>query len=292
MTKADFGLYITRRSLPAIETFEYYTRCIRLLPQEFTTLWVEDHLQWEEIPTLECLTTLSFLAAEFPHFRVGSLVLSQAYRNPALVAKMAANIQLLSQGRLILGIGAGWKEDEYFAYGYPFPTAKTRLEQLEEAILVIRSMWASSPTTFNGKYYQIRNAHCEPSPSSPIPLLIGGGGEQKTLRLVAHYADWWNFNSCTPEEYARKVVILKKYCDEVGRDFTEIKLTYAAWVSIAENPSQLMRDTQRHIIAGNAAEVARELKKFCEIGVTHFILKFPDVSTLDQFAEDVIPYCL
>jgi len=286
----DFGLYITRRSLPVSETFEYYRRCIQILPAGFTTLWMEDHLQWEEIPTLECLTTLSYLAAEYPNFRVGSLVLSQAYRNPALVAKMAANIQLLSQGRLILGIGAGWKEDEFSAYGYPYPTTKTRLEQLEEAIIVIRSMWTSSPATSFGQYYQIQNAYCEPRPSPLIPLLIGGGGERHTLRLVARYADWWNFNSCTAKEYARKVVILKKHCDEVGRNFTEIKLTYSAWLSIAEISSQLMRAPQRHIIAGNASEVIRELKQFCEIGVTHFILKFPNLSTINYFISAVMPH--
>lgn len=290
MDNVDFGLYITRRSLPVSETFEYYRRCIQILPAGFTTLWMEDHLQWEEIPTLECLTTLSYLAAEYPNFRVGSLVLSQAYRNPALVAKMAANIQLLSQGRLILGIGAGWKEDEFSAYGYPYPTTKTRLEQLEEAIIVIRSMWTSSPATSFGQYYQIQNAYCEPRPSPLIPLLIGGGGERHTLRLVARYADWWNFNSCTAKEYARKVVILKKHCDEVGRNFTEIKLTYSAWLSIAEISSQLMRAPQRHIIAGNASEVIRELKQFCEIGVTHFILKFPNLSTINYFISAVMPH--
>jgi alkanesulfonate monooxygenase SsuD/methylene tetrahydromethanopterin reductase-like flavin-dependent oxidoreductase (luciferase family) len=124
MAKIDFGLYLTRRDFPISETLEYYQRCIRILPVGFSTLWMEDHLQWDKVPTLECLTTLSYLAAEFPNFRLGSLVLCQSYRNPALVAKMAATLQLLSGGRLILGIGVGWKEDEYSSYGYPFPTTK------------------------------------------------------------------------------------------------------------------------------------------------------------------------
>lgn len=292
MNNVDFGLYLTRRDIPAQQSFEYYQSCIQSLPSGFTTLWMEDHLQWESIPTLECLTTLSFLAAKFPRFWLGSLVLSQSFRNPALVAKMAANIQLLSQGRLILGLGAGWKEDEYAAYGYPYPTLGTRLEQLEEAICVIKSMWSSLATTFTGQHYHIQSAYCEPRPLRPIPLLIGGGGEKETLRLVARYADWWNFNSCTIEEYARKLAILRDHCDRVGRDFAEIKLTYAAWVSIAENPLELMQDPRRHIIAGNSLEVIREFKQFCNLGVTHFILKFPDIRTLNSFNKSVLPFLL
>ncbi|HEU5377378.1 MAG TPA: LLM class flavin-dependent oxidoreductase [Ktedonobacteraceae bacterium] len=292
MNNVDFGLYLTRRDIPAQQSFEYYQSCIQSLPSGFTTLWMEDHLQWESIPTLECLTTLSFLAAKFPHFRLGSLVLSQSFRNPALVAKMAANIQLLSQGRLILGLGAGWKEDEYAAYGYPYPTIGTRLEQLEEAICVIKSMWSSLPATFMGQHYRVQSAYCEPQPLMPIPLLIGGGGEKETLRLVARYADWWNFNSCTIEEYTRKLAILRDHCDRVGRDFAEIKLTYAAWVSIAENPLELMQDPRRHIIAGNPLDVIREFKQFCNLGVTHFILKFPDIRTLNSFNKSVLPFLL
>jgi alkanesulfonate monooxygenase SsuD/methylene tetrahydromethanopterin reductase-like flavin-dependent oxidoreductase (luciferase family) len=164
------------------------------------------------------------------------------------------------------------------------------LEQLEEAVQIIRAMWISQPVTSIGNYYRIRDAYCEPQPSPPIPLLIGGGGELGTLRLVARYADWWNFNSCTTEEYARKAAILKNHCNDVGRDFREIKLTYASWLSITENPSQLKQDSRRHIIAGNASEVLRELKRFHEIGVTHFILKFPNISDLKHFTTDVMPY--
>jgi len=137
MSTIEFGLMLQPfpTNFPRPELFEYNRRLIRTLSQGFTTLWVEDHLQLGETSTPECMTTLSYFAGEFPQFRVGSLVLCQSYRNPALVAKMAANLQLLSGGRFILGLGAGWKEDEYEAYGYPFPDTKTRLEELEEGEL-------------------------------------------------------------------------------------------------------------------------------------------------------------
>src|SRR5207248_2769430 len=143
----------TQRDFPGRQLFDYNRRLIRTLSPGFTTLWAEDHLQWGETATIECLTTLTYFAAEFPTLRVGSLVMSQAYRNPALLAKMAANLQCISGGRFILGLGAGWKEEEYRAYGYPFPDARTRVDELEEAILIIKSMWATRPASFTGKHY-------------------------------------------------------------------------------------------------------------------------------------------
>jgi len=187
----DFGLMLraTQPYTTMSEVHEYNLCCIRTLSSGFTTLWLEDHLQLGETDVLECLTTLSFLAGQFPSLRLRTLVLAQSYRNPALLGKMAANFQFLTGNRLILGLGTGWKEEEYLAYGYPFPTTKTRFDQLEEAIQVIRSMWTSQPATFFGKYYKLQNAYCKPQPSHTIPLLIGGGGERRTLGLVAQYAD-------------------------------------------------------------------------------------------------------
>lgn len=295
MNKVDFGLIIrpTPYDLPANELVEYNWLSIQALPPIFTTLWVEDHFQWGENPALECLTTLSFLIAKFPNFRLGTLVLNQSHFNPALLAKMAANLQLLSGGRLILGLGVGWREDENRAYGYPFPLSKIRLDQLEEAILLIQSMWTSRPANFAGKYYQIQDAYCEPQPSPQIPLLVGGGGEQKTLRLVARYANWWNFNSCSFEVYAHKVSVLKDYCNIIGRDPAEIRLTYSANISVAEDPMQLVQHPQfpkKRFITGNATEVVRELERFCDIGVTHFMLKFPNLATQEHFVTAVVPH--
>jgi alkanesulfonate monooxygenase SsuD/methylene tetrahydromethanopterin reductase-like flavin-dependent oxidoreductase (luciferase family) len=217
-------------------------------------------------------------------------VLCQSYRNPALTAKMGANLQLLSKGRFILGLGAGWKEDEYHAYGYPFPDTKTRLEELEEAAIIVKAMWSSSPATFVGQHYDIRDAYCEPQPYPPIPLLIGGGGEEKTLAIVARRADWWNFNSCSVEEYAHKVTILKDHCDRVERDLAAIKKTYLGTVSVSENSDQVVRSSQKHFVAGNSTEVIQELERFIAVGVTHFMFRFLDPESLERFVETVVPH--
>ena len=292
MANIDFGLMLklSQANTPMSEVYDYNLRCIQALSEGFSTLWFEDHLQWGETDVLESVTTLSFLAAQFPQFRVGTLVLDQSYRNPALLAKMAANLQFLTKGRLILGLGAGWKEDEYHAYGYPFPSLKTRFDQLEEVVQIIRAMWTTQPATFIGTYHQIRDAYCQPQPSPQIPLLLGGGGEQRMLGLVARYADWWNFNSCPLEEYAHKVAVLKDHCERIGRDPAEIRLTYLATLSVAEDPAKVIRHPQKHYIAGNASEVTRELEQFSEVGVTHFMLRIPDIQTLEHFVASVVPH--
>src|SRR2546430_15891152 len=216
MPNIEFGLMLQPKPMdfPARELFDYNRRLIRALASGFTTLWAEDHLQLGEIATIECLTTLAYFAAEFPAFRVGSLVMSQGYRNPALLAKMAANLQFISGGRLILGLGAGWKEDEYRAYGYPFPDARTRTEELEEASIIIKSMWTSQPVTFVGKHYQIHDAYCERPPSPIIPLLIGGGGEQRTPRLEGRHGGWDNINFRNRGEDAHQNSLFKQHFEK------------------------------------------------------------------------------
>lgn len=294
MGKVDFGFIIRPSSfglpISPSELPEYNRRCLQALSSAFTSIWMEDHLQWGGDDTLEIFTTLGFLAGEFPRFKVGTLVLCQSYRNPALVAKMAANLHFLSGGRFILGIGAGWKTDEYIAYGYPVPTDKVRWEQLEEVIIIIRSLWESAPATFIGQHHRIQRAYCEPSPSPAIPLLIGGGGERLTLALVARYANWWNYNSCTVEDYAHKVAILKSHCERIERDPAEIKLTYSGNVSVSEDPDHVVRHPQKHYIAGNASDVIREIERFCEIGVSQFMVRFTDYEALEHFVSTVAPH--
>lgn len=292
MALVDFGLMLRQNDPdhPMSELVEYNRRCIQALSPAFTTLWLEDHLQVGATDELECLTTLSYLAAAYPQFKVGTLVLAQSYRNPALLAKMLANLHFLSGGRVVLGIGAGWKEDEYFAYGYPFPPTKTRMEQLEEAVQVIHAMWSTQPATFEGKHYAVRNAYCAPQPSPTIPILIGGGGEQRTLAIVARHADWWNFNSCPIEEYARKLSILRQHCLRIGRDPAQIRLTYLATLSVSEDPAKVQRHPSKHYIAGNAEQVTRELEQFHALGVTHFMFRIPDLATLEHFVTRVAPH--
>jgi len=293
MSTLDFGftIYPTARGegRAVASLMDYNRRCLRSLPQRFTTIWVEDHFQWGELATLECLTTLSLLAGEFPTLRFGTLVLGQSYRNPALTAKMAANLHYITSGRFILGIGAGWKEDEYQAYGYPYPPAKVRVAQMDEAIQIIRALWKNAPATFKGTYYQIENAYCEPRPQSAIPLMIGGSGEQLVLRSVARYADWWNHNFCTAEEYARKHEVLRRHCEAIGRDPSIIKPTYYGIINLPKDPTQVSK-SPLHIIGGSPQQVIDELGTFIQLGISHMILRFSDIESLERFSSEVLPH--
>ncbi|WP_052569445.1 TIGR03619 family F420-dependent LLM class oxidoreductase [Ktedonobacter racemifer] len=292
MAQVDFGLMLrpTNPGDSFQNLMQYNRQCVEALSPAFTTLWLEDHLEVGANDHLEALTTLTYLAAQYQRFKVGTLVLSQSYRNPALLAKMAANIQALTGGRLILGVGAGWKEDEYRAYGYPFPSVKERMSQLEDTVNILRALWQSQPASFEGAFYQIQDAYCAPRPEPSIPILIGGGGEQRTLAIVARHADWWNFNSCPVEEYARKLAILRQHCERIGRNPDEIKLTYLGTLSASADPAQVQRHPQKHYIAGNASEVRQELEQFQAIGVTHFIFRIPNLQTLHYFNEQVAPH--
>jgi alkanesulfonate monooxygenase SsuD/methylene tetrahydromethanopterin reductase-like flavin-dependent oxidoreductase (luciferase family) len=293
MATADFGLMMRQNdphySLP--ELMEFNRRCIETATSGFSTIWLEDHVQVGDTDALECLTTLSYLAAAYPQFHIGSLVLSQSYRNPALLAKMAANLQSITGGRLILGVGAGWKEEEYHSYNYPFPTIKTRMEELAETVQILRTMWSKQqPATFIGQHYQVRDAYCAPQPETPIPVLIGGGGEKRTLAVVARHADWWNFNSCPVDEYARKLAILRQHCEQIGRDPAEIKLSYLSTLSVSEDSAQVQRSSSKHFIAGTPAEVISELKLFQAVGVSHFMFRILDVESLQLFVSHVVPH--
>jgi alkanesulfonate monooxygenase SsuD/methylene tetrahydromethanopterin reductase-like flavin-dependent oxidoreductase (luciferase family) len=293
MARLEFGLMVQPKPLnfSGRELFNYNKQLIEAL-SGFSSLWVEDHLQWGDDATLECLTSLSYFGGQYPDYRLGTLVLGQFYRNPALLAKMAANIQFISGGRLVLGVGAGWKEDEYLAYGYgdELPNTKARLDQLEETVQILRALWSKQPASFEGKYYHIREAYSSPQPEPAIPLLIGGGGEKRTLEIVARYADWYNFNSCPVEEYAHKIEVLGQHCQKIGRDPSEIRLTYLATVSISENPAEVQRSPDKHFVAGSAAEIIRELEQFQALGLKEFIVRVPDLATLERFVKTVVPH--
>jgi alkanesulfonate monooxygenase SsuD/methylene tetrahydromethanopterin reductase-like flavin-dependent oxidoreductase (luciferase family) len=251
------------------------------------------------VDTLECMTTLSYLAAAYPKLVFGPIVLSQAYRNPALAAKMGANLQQLSGGRFVMGIGAGWYEPDYEAYGYEFPQSPSvRLAQMEETIQIIHKLWRESPATFEGKYYRIKNAYCEPRPDPIPPLLIGAGGEKVALRLVAKYADWWNYCD-TVEVYAHKLDVLRAHCEAVGRDFNEIVKTWdGLQITIAETEAEAQKIYQasvfkrRGAVVGTPVQVAEKLKAFKDVGVQIFFLRFDDFPSLNGiklFTEEVLP---
>lgn len=268
------------------------------------SVWVDDHLmpwaswQAKDTPYLECLTTIAYFAAAYPSLTFGASVICQSYRNPGLLAKMAANLQLLTRGRFVFGIGAGWMEEEYRAYNFEFPRAPVRLAQLEEAIQLVKRLWTESPASFAGTHYRIDNAYCEPRPDPIPPLLIGGGGEQRTLRLVAQYADWWNIPGGTVSNYRHKLDVLRRHCEAVGRDYDEIVKTWSAEaIAIATTEAEAQRIAaaspyNQDSIIGTPAQVAEQLQAFVDLGVDYFIVRlldFPATTGLDLFVHDVIP---
>ena len=211
----------------------------------FDSFWVMDHFHQLQMigapgePMLEGWTTISALAGVTTKIKLGTLVTGIIYRHPSILAKMGATLDVISKGRLFMGIGAGWNEEESLAYGIAssFPSNRERLERLEEAIQIIRKMWTEEPTaTFTGKYYQIKNAYCNPKPiqrPSP-PILVGGSGEKKTLEIVARYADACNLFG-SPETVKTKLNVLKEHCKKVGRDYDSILKTKLGSVVIDNN---------------------------------------------------------
>jgi alkanesulfonate monooxygenase SsuD/methylene tetrahydromethanopterin reductase-like flavin-dependent oxidoreductase (luciferase family) len=235
-----------------------------------------------------------------PNLKFGTIVACQSYRSPALLAKMAATLQTFSGGRLILGIGAGWKKDEYLAYGYDYPERADRLYQLDEAVQIIRKMWHEPQANFTGKYYQVKDAICEPKPDPLPPLMVGGGGKKITLRIAAQYADWWNFPGGSVENYRDLLDTLRGHCAKVGRDYNEIVKTWCNdCVAIAPTTAeaQAMAEASPFYSPGSALvgtpdEIAAGLKPFVELGVQHFILRFidfPSSKGAELFATEVAP---
>lgn len=275
------------------------------IEEHFDSAWVADHFfPWlitlnQRLDVFEAWTTISYLLGRYRKIKLGSIVLSQSYRSPALLAKSAATLQTLSGGRFILGIGAGWKENEYRAYGYEFPAASVRIAQLEEAVRVIRAMWTQESPSFHGTYYHIEAAYCNPRPDPMIPIMIGGGGRRLTLRVVAKYADWWNFPGGTLENYASLLNTLREHCKAVSRPYEDIVKTWAHdCVAVAETHEKAEEIARAHplwdetAIYGTPDEVAAKIHPFVELGVKHFIFRFadfPNPAGALLFAREVMP---
>src|SRR5258706_5950514 len=226
-----------------IEAYEMLTQVAQAADESgYETIWVPDHLHTvppSQATLFESWTTTAALARDTRRVRIGQLVTSNSYRNPALQAKMASTLDVLSHGRYTLGIGAGWYEHEFRAYGYKYPDAPERLRQLREAVQVILAMWKEEEATFEGNYYQIRGAINQPKgvQQPHIPLLIAGDGEQVTLKLVAQYADACNVlgDFATIEH---KFAVLKQHCETIGRDYQSIHRTALTLCVMAETDEQ------------------------------------------------------
>jgi len=258
---------------------------------------------------LESWTTLTALAARTKRMRVGTIVSGNTYRHPAVLAKMAANVDIISGGRLICGIGAGWQENEHQAYGLPFYTVGERLQRLDEACQVLNMLWTQERSTFKGKYYQLDDAPLMPKPvQKPRPeLMIGGGGEKVTLKIVARWADHWNVWG-GPETLAQKGKILDGYCAAIGRDPKTILRSAVMVPVLSEDRAQIDRIQQIFMqrmsrdeasakdtmLAGSVAQIQDKLGKLREAGVgllfipTMFLGK-DQLKPLDTFIEKVAP---
>ena len=224
----DFGLGLLHGP-PKGQNDQFLAELDQTLTQlkgTFRSIWMTDHFQWDRQPTFEAWTVLSYIAARYPEFEVAPMVLGQSYRNPAILALMSATLQALSGGRFIMGIGAGWKEDEYHAYDYPYPSAKVRLEQLEDTLIILKKMWEEpGQVSYQGVHYSIKDAWCEPKPEPKIPILVGGGG-YTTMKHAAKYADIWNLPDKPLGPYLERLNILRRHLDDIGRDPATLRCSW------------------------------------------------------------------
>ena len=258
-------------------------------------------------PFLECWVTLSALAMDTSKIRLGALVSSNTYRPPALLAKMSATLDIISNGRLNFGIGAGSLALENEPYGFPFPKISVRMEMLSEAIKLIKEMWTEEKATFRGKYYNVTDAVNYPKPiQKPRPAIWVGAEHEKMIRLAARHADVWNFtadlNPHSIEDYRKRIEILEDECDKVGRDPSDIRKSWLGVAFLGTNNKEIdsnvarlkQKSATRGItegIVGTADRCVQRIGKFVDLGVSEFILVFPELDKsqcLSNFAREVL----
>ena len=276
-------------------------RALEMISGVFDSAWTIDHLQDGDSAMMEGYSTIAYLAGAHPQLKFGNTVLCQSFRNPALLAKMASTLQFFSGGRFILGIGAGWNEEEYRAYGYDFPPNGVRVEQLEEALQIIRVLWTEKQATFEGKHYRVNAAFCEPKPD-PLPPIMIGAFRPRMLRLTAKYADWWNASSSGLRRYQRMSGELERACTEIGRDPASIRRTWGGGIAIARTQKQAeavagtrfsaQAENRDFGFVGTPAQVIEQMRAFTDLGVDYFMLGcegFPSLEPLELLLNEVAP---
>jgi alkanesulfonate monooxygenase SsuD/methylene tetrahydromethanopterin reductase-like flavin-dependent oxidoreductase (luciferase family) len=309
-----FACYIYQQGLEYKDIRHIVLECERL---GFDSVWLKDNLtsSWlnayfsnkgdeesnSEDPILECWTTLSSLATLTKRIRLGAILVNM-HRLPSITAKMLSTLDIISKGRIEFGLSAGWYENEIRSYGLPFPKASTRLEMLEEGVIIIKKMLTENQATFDGKHYTIKDAKCSPKPiQKPHPPIWIGGGGRKTLQLVAKYADGWNYGLCTYNEYLSKISILRNCCEAVGRDYKKIAKAWHAIMLLGQDDNEIIMlknntDKWKKTVAilGTPNDIIREIKRYMVIGgVRYFTIHFPDLPdlrSLNLFAKSVIPH--
>jgi F420-dependent oxidoreductase-like protein len=246
----------------------------------------------------EAVAAHTALALNTTRVRCGSLVYCVAYRHPAVLANAMATVDHLSGGRVTLGLGAGWHQGEFAAYGIPFPPAPVRLRMLDEAIRCVRLLLTVEVADFEGEFFRLRDARCEPKPvQERLPLWIGGGGERVTLRIAARHADGWNIPFVTPEVYRHKVAVLEEHCAHAGRDPATIEKSVNLTLAWSE---QELRDRfggmadwiRPSALTGSPAEIVERVAAYRDAGArwVNLALRAPfDADALDRFAAEVLP---
>lgn len=254
----------------------------------------------KHIPLLECWTALSALSRETNRLGLGTSVLCNSYRHPAVLAKMAATLDVISNGRLQLGLGAGWFQAEYDAYGIPFPKASVRIAQLDEGLEIIRRVWTDENPTFKGNYFSIDGAICNPPPvQRPHPPIWIGGEGDNVHRVAARQASGVNMRWWSPERFKSREAFLRDACRDAGRDADEFRMSATLLVIADEDPREVEEQKRQFtaipsdgIVAGSPDYCVDRLKEYLNVGVRHFLLTVPNVAstnTLRLVGERVIP---
>jgi F420-dependent oxidoreductase-like protein len=263
-------------------------------------VWFPDHFMPPRgdlsQPVLECWSTLAGLAAVIPRVRLGSLVCANTYRHPAVLANTAVAADHVSGGRIVLGIGAGWQENEHAAYGIHFGSTRERLDRLEEACQVIHNLRNRERFTFHGRYYRLDAAPLQPKPVGPFPLLVGGGGERRTIPIAARYADEWNVWA-TVETFTHKAKILDRACEQAGRDPRKLRRSTQALLALGTLAlSGRPPDDWPPAVQGSVEQLRDTLGRYAQAGVDEFIV--PDfhlhssgetIALMDALTVEVLP---
>jgi F420-dependent oxidoreductase-like protein len=289
-----------------VEAYETMTRVAQTAEEVgFASAWLVDHFHTIPHPTpevtFECWMSTAALARDTRTIRIGQMVTCNSYRHPALLAKMASTVDVLSHGRLNVGIGAGWSEQEYRAYGYEYPDASLRLRQLREAVQILLAMWTEQEAHFEGDYYQVHGAINQPRgvQKPHIPLLIGGGGEKVTLKLVAQYADACNVGD-DPATVKQKLAVLRHHCETVGREYESIRHTSSTLCLLADSDEQALAllpaelkarlgERVNTALIGSPETIRQRLAAYEEAGVQELVLRFIDGTNLEalrRFAKE------
>ena len=307
MANVDFGVMLRQQKIDFSDIKDAAQLCEEL---GYHSVWFFDHILGMgrvDVDIYESWTLMSALSTVTEKINLGTMVLCNSFRHPPLLAKMGATLDVISNGRLDLALGAGWFEHEYNAYGYDFRDTGTRIERLSEAVQIIKAMWTEEKPSFSGKHYSIEEAFCNPKPvQQPYPpVTVGGAGENKLLRLVALYADAWNCPATHALEFDRKMDTLRKHCEEVGRDINDIEISQQTVCTIAESESDLdekiskaqkrygfFGDVEKFGIVGTPDQCIEKIRENLEKGITKYTMFFSDVmkpETLELFAKEVMP---